>query len=747
MNHASFAFDHPTQRIEVYPTVIESVDLTKLTVREPEVVVVKYHFAQETSQPYTHIKYQDQQALMFSLRPPFYGIIPLKSVRLKDILTRGAPATETTSLPDLVEHIREDPELASGSRPASSVLESFTMAPTPALPPPPSSPQRTQASTLLVSPSYDDPREFLESRYYSILYSPTTPLTYFPKTTLPRVANLCRKSSVSVSSVLESMCIDIGKLDQRHRGRIGCLNPEESVVSSRFEDECRTHFISQHQSAIDRAESSGGELSDKDRLEESKFAKTISDLKVREAHLQLLMLLEIMAELDADEQKFLDEGRQRQEREMKRKEREARKSMVRHRKRKIVPTFLGMGAVVAPDVSTKPDTAANSPIDQFYAWYLSLTSLIERLILWDTLSATSSTYTFLGYVVVPYFNTKLPVIVKHLIDRTKESTVKVPKRRSSKPRLNRAKSLSAAPERENTPSTSSTVSDGASNTGSVLSPAPSFDAPPATARPSQRRSSSEKTLRAPPRLTKSLSNADFIPPTMKRNNSGLSQRQLERRQVDFGTTAKRSKSVSAGLAPASPPSSQSSAIFGDARKKKKLSTQSFSQVAATPAKQRQTSLVPDSADRSSSNLLGRLIEASSESRPTDTPSLKRQNTFPFATPIKKGQPAEHYSPIIIDSPAVSATPQSKPNTDHISPFASAWSPVMITSPSAARVDVPATPLGNVTSSPIKMDATPSRSRRAQRVKPGQPIDVQSTPFFRLNHEIDGNDASPRKRRE
>ena len=58
---------------------------------------------------------------------------------------------------------------------------------------------------------------------------------------------------------------------------------------------------------------------------------------------------------------------------------------------------------------------------------MSLTTYIDRLSLWDTLSVKSGgagMYGFIGYVLVPYF-TKLPKLVEFVVENMKSLNMKL----------------------------------------------------------------------------------------------------------------------------------------------------------------------------------------------------------------------------------------------------------------------------------------------------------------------------------
>lgn len=356
-----------------------------------------------------------------------------------------------------------------------------------------------------------EPLPYLKTRYYNILYSTSIPLTYFPKTALSRLRVLCNNDQNDLKDILQTLVLSNEKFNQRHEGRFGVLktmNEDDTYQIDKIEKTCQSEYLLKH-----------------NNLKNDSFVNDlVLELKVRESQLQLLLLLEILTILNIIESEFLNTASPE-----KPKPKKSRPSLIRKKnsKRKIIPTFLGMGV---------SNESPQLPVHNNSSMFHSLNDIIEKMNLWDTLSSKKkdSTISFVAYVLVPHYKNKLPETINYIVGRIKSLNLKLKK--SSK---------------------------------SVK--------PPSEAKPVLKASTK---VQERPNL-RSLDDKTFAPPTFMRSNSNLSSKNLHRRQVDFSQPkATKLKSLTDLSAPK---------IFGNAKKSK--SKASFSQVEATPIKKTQSMIL------------------------------------------------------------------------------------------------------------------------------------------------------------
>lgn len=421
--------------------------------------------------------------------------------------------------------------------------------PTTALPILPLSPKKVAQYNL--SPQNEqNPKDFIVSRYYNTLYSLTTPLSYFPKTAFNRLRNLCKENQEELVDALHGSLLSTENLSKRQAERFGLpslVGGEESVIHLlKFERENQQHFVSRHYD----------DLSNDEKLE-----KLVMDLKIREAQLQVLVIMEVLLCSKINESNFLDGNAKQQEKENQTK---AKRSLVRKRnKQKIIPTLLGQG--IDDSIPSQTATPQNISITE-YSLYKSLLSLIDQLGIWGVFQAKSSsrndehTYGFLAYVLVPYYNKALPQIVQFIIKSFKnfQINLKVPKKSASRQSSTSANGNEEGPIEAN----------------------------------NKRKLKFSKTHLSPsklPFLKKSSSTMDAsdLKPAflLKRSKSSLGTKNMQKRQVDMlGKTEKSEEQMEEEV------KSQTLFLFCDARKIKSVSMATSStrellpQVEATPTK-------------------------------------------------------------------------------------------------------------------------------------------------------------------
>ncbi|PVH17799.1 uncharacterized protein CXQ87_000697 [Candidozyma duobushaemuli] len=404
-------------------------------------------------------------------------------------------------------------------------LSNFSMRPPPAYLSPMS--DRNAVITQLSPQSETDPINFLKSRYFSILYSLSTPLTYFPKSTLTRLRVMCDGKKELMEQSLAAVYLSPESLNERHRLRYGLDvligKDSETMEINKYEAENQKLLLQKHFTFS---------MSDEARN------RVIFDLKRREAQLQILLVMQLLLTWEVDEASFLASNAKLQEK-MNRKV--TKKSLVRRKSKtkKITPTLLGVGI---HEKTEDPDQKKNH-ITHF-GLYASLVALVDQMSIWDVLTGKlknkkdESIYGFLAYVFVPFFNTKLPKIVKFVIEKVRESR---PTFKSSKLKTSTSKSVS----------------------GSEAGSPPSTDevAPKETKKASRfnKKLLTEKQKPFLRRSKTSASEKDEPAFSLKRSKSNLGSKNLKRRQVDMSLNKPDDQDVA---------EKATSFIFGDARKVK-----------------------------------------------------------------------------------------------------------------------------------------------------------------------------------
>ena len=463
-----------------------------------------------------------------------------------------------------------------------------------------------------VSPDHkDDPESYIRSRYYNILYSPTTPLGYFPKTAFSRLRVLCDNNESQIISVLSSIVLSNNAFDMRNNGRFGVLKRLDKQCSNEgldleFELDIQNNFLSKY-----------GFL---DNGPEHEINTFINVLKVREAQMQLVILLEILVTMNINESQFLNPKTINTNPKPNN-----RPSLVRKKKlaKKIIPTFLGMGV-------TSPLGSSSSQERSKEITITTLHGIIEKMGIWDTLYSHESVdlMSFVAYVLIPYFNKRLPSIIKDLVERIKGLSLKL---------NSKLMKLPSTKDHDTTRGTTHSTS----------------------AKPKKPTTKPETKLNHQP--------FSFSPPiSLKRSKSNLSSKNLHRRQVDFSAPvdAARLKSVielSSGM--------KDSLIFGTSRKVKDsnlIKPPSIAQVTSTPVKPRLARSVTE------------VIQTPSQ--PNNIKSKQSQPSNSLAPPPSLPPPT--LSPIEqIVSPLQTRSSATKPLQSEIltSPMPIESSPIMATS--------------------------------------------------------------------
>ncbi|KAG7665735.1 uncharacterized protein J8A68_000755 [[Candida] subhashii] len=654
-----------------------------------------------------------------------YGLFKVpNALRIKDITGSELEPYGIHDSQELIE-VAETP-IEESQQPVNDhteILDSFSMGP----PKQPSDDIARDDNESPLRKDGSDPVEFIESRYYSTLYSLNNPLSYFPKTAISRLRILCDENEERICEVLSGMILSISDLDLRHGGSNGVLKlldkdivDQRHILKSRFEIENQTRFIEMHQELLDNLNSDpstefkNANQESKDKKEVSnheKFQRLIFDLKVREAQLQILVIFELMHAWNLNETEFLLENQAQKQRELKARQKQAKSNLIRKRKRKIVPTFLGMGIDVKTDNGTlDTNNVPSRSLDQ-YTVYSTLNTLVDRMGLWDTLSGKAdSSYGFMAYVFVPYYNKKLPELVKYVIDNMKDLNMKLETSSSSKSKKRKK---------------STTVTNGESEIKSQ-------------AHKSTSKSSKYRKVLLPnrkPTLSKSATTVDqssthgislsgeddIIPPSLKRSKSNLSSKNLSRRQVDLNVKLTRTTSDLETTLSSQP---NVSFIFSNAKRSKSVAVAPSKPAAptappevhvmATPVKPKSFSQVQQTPVYSKSTVL---VEA------TPQKSVTRQDTLVLKTPDAFLKPAAREATILTErlmsaSKEIQATPPANK------------SPILIDRTPVQRSRVDSSPIKPIT----------SIQRKTKKMRPGEPVSLDVSPFY--NASLYKQETSP-----
>lgn len=615
-----------------------------------------------------------KRALVYQVQPELVAVTHLhKSVDQSSVFCND------TMLPNLKESAEEC--IASWSvdphrcKPTTSSTV-FSMAPPSSSPTYPETPMK---------PS--DPLEFIYAKYFDALYSFNTPLSYFPKMALSRFKVHCDKNSDVAKAHLLQLILPQDVFQKRHEGPYGLLR-HTTVTNSRNPTLEETYRQKIWDLKLDASINNVTE--DKTSAELEHTRSIAAALKVREVHLQIILIFEALDCANVQEEQLLATKKEQEHSAFQRLT--LKKSLVRKRKarKKVVPTFLGMGVTVDDNI---PSQAASLGVTQESDLLATLDTLIENLTLWDTLDNSrikkkETSLGFLAYVLVPFFNKRLPEITKYVVDK-----IKPQERPTSRPRM-----ALAEPHEQ----------------------------PPSEKEPSKVTKSSryQKVHLAPqnnPNLRSSMTisgNENLLPAlSLRRSKSNLSSKNLQKRQVDMSfpkpeTKEKRKRLKRLQSMYDQPLENES--IFGNAKRAVKSFAVDLDTIAATPIKPK--------------------VSQISET-PRDTFDLKPG--IQFATPeefVVEPVTSGGKSMMRNLSEKLHAATSSTGVQDSLS------SPVGINhviSSSVERRELVKTPKDSlVVTSPQRLSQRLSTKRR-----PGEPISVQESPFFHTS--LNGSPTSGR----
>lgn len=699
--------------------------------------------------------------IIYCIRKNYYGIIPIpKEIRPKDIVSnKSIKISNYENINGYLSNWKLIPSLNMNEE-NDFLVQNFSMKPPSVIK---TLDQSTDVSKQLPQ-LLDDPLQFLYSRYYSILYSLTTPLNYFPKTTISRFKILCENDKAKIKSNLLQIHLSIEELDSRHDGRFGVLKTihdgecQDSPVNikEKYEIKNQREFLSKHHDLIlkvknpeenqnDTSKKKNGNERHDNKLYENDLAFVL-EIKIREAQLQILVLLEVLDCWKISESEFIDINLKRQEdNETKKKKR--KKSLVRKKStsKKIVPTFLGMGVNLQ-----SPDRASQSlpkELDEFVL-FENLNTLIDRMGLWDTLldrapgDKDNSSFGFLAYVIIPYFKQKLPLTVKYLIDRVKGLSLKLntkPSKNSTDILLEQSKSLSAS-EKNNT------------QMGRSSRFAKTFIDPKQV--PLLKKTTSS--------TSSSAKKQDLLPAfALKRSKSNLSSKNLQKRQIDMSSNLKSFTEIPNGnnndkdlknksTSEKHNTGSKNSIIFGNAKRIKSQPSNlivgnlenSISQVEATPSKKKPDISIqgksshlttPSQSNRHNRRTTISRTPVNQYIRPTLGASYK-DTTIPCSVSKSQSSLGDKLLYASMAPPMDAVVNSSPASTSKFDNIASEKNNPTVSEIASSPPNTLLTPSTNIMSSPSVISSS-TRSKR----KPGDPVLLQDSPFF--DQDMNGSPTS------
>ncbi|ODQ59749.1 hypothetical protein WICANDRAFT_78386 [Wickerhamomyces anomalus NRRL Y-366-8] len=448
----------------------------------------------------------------------------------------------------------------------------------------------------------DDPFDYFLDRYFENLYLLTTPLTFFTKSTFTRLKTLCEGDNNEYESILKQFVIDHETFDNRHvMSNNGLLN---STLLYEKENIYRKKFIQKSLNLIDF------DIHSSTSVETNKsLSNVLNNFKIRELHLQILLLIELIYVTDHDNVKHF--------KKLSKKPHLTKKSLVG--RRKLTPTING-GAVPLEEQSVNKQVLNYNQILDIY---------IDKLCIWDVLMGTSSTDNstpkFMSYIIVPYFNKKCPNSVKHMLKKIKGPSFKTSSSSSSKTNEKSSKSSSSSASLKRSASISSSNAE--------------------IKRPSLSRSSSNIKLEDIQELKTSLSRSNSDLQSLKRTSS-FTANNLSKRQIDMSLPPIPSE-------PESQPLKRNSSIFTRVGKKltqsitnnptssKSLSAppiETFSQVDATPVKSvKYINPLLDQTPRDGEN---KVVTSSSPIEYAKTPQIMKTPAVIRSSVKKPGEPVD-----------------------------------------------------------------------------------------------------------
>ena len=316
----------------------------------------------------------------------------------------------------------------------------------------------------------NNPETYIQTKYYSSLYALTEPLNYFPKTALTRYRNMCT-SQEEVSSILRSIILSINEFDRRYARGVKLFLSEACnyfELDSMKKLKAKLNilvFMAQENEGDNEEGKNGQEEQEKQKLKitgitPDQMQKVLLQLKIREAQLQIVILLEYFWSIEIDEVKLVENHLEKVTKELQKSHSKKNISLVRKKKRK----SKGKGKEkkekkvkrsdeekgnnskkndsnedenvdtkelkrITPKLLTNIGEETKSENDYWAALELFsyLNALVDRLNLWEVLLSSKDINNlrgFMAYVLIPYYHKRLPHLMKHIVQNMKLTNMK-----------------------------------------------------------------------------------------------------------------------------------------------------------------------------------------------------------------------------------------------------------------------------------------------------------------------------------
>lgn len=289
-----------------------------------------------------------------------------------------------------------------------------------------------------------DPGEYLANSYFSTLYEERIPLPFFPKSTLPRIHVLAHSNTKLVKECITKFLItSMSFFDKRHIF-VQIINDDEFDLEH-FKSKWMDLNSMLHPSELEfRREFFDSICSDSASFNRDKVSSLLTKLKIKEAKLQVLLLLEILHILNQDGSSNTSDKPHEKKPDITKKRVKIRKRnrshLVGHKKR-LLPTFIGTVIPVNTHFSTdlrSLNSSKNSelPLDVKKVKLL-IRNWFDRLCVWEAVLGISeksegSSFSFLKSAVIPFYAKKHHRLLKELVTRSRGLKLDNKKNKSTK---------------------------------------------------------------------------------------------------------------------------------------------------------------------------------------------------------------------------------------------------------------------------------------------------------------------------
>ncbi|CAL9738434.1 DNA replication regulator Sld3p [Monosporozyma servazzii] len=288
-----------------------------------------------------------------------------------------------------------------------------------------------------LQPAHENPKEYLERKYYESLYSLKNPLAYFVKSNLVRFKNMCRSKyedefMMNFQTILLDLLLVIPKFDQRYSHT--AILTDEDVLNGKYDKYGRNKLIEEYCLVLQNGN--------------AKMKGMANDitliLKAREIKLQVILLLEIIHNNNLDKN-FEDFEKKYNPNLKKRSVNLTKRSKIKRHNhtQKKVEARLGESALeefsaMSIDFCEQVDVY----LDKLSILEILLETHLSSLIRTDEEESNttkiyeyqknmlnkrqeSSSLGFISYVLIPYFNRVIPYTIKFIIKKLKGPSLRV----------------------------------------------------------------------------------------------------------------------------------------------------------------------------------------------------------------------------------------------------------------------------------------------------------------------------------